>query len=169
MQNAEENIVVSAAGVEAAKYMKEKYGIPYRLGIPYTCEYVNKLIPESFRDKRMLIIGEGIDACSLTGRYGKLTDRFGCAVSNPDGTTVKDEGLKGSILTEFPDADILDIFGNAEEADYRTADEGEIRDIASSYEVIVADPCFKPLCGDAFFTARPTVSVSGGILLPNRG
>ncbi|MCQ2518198.1 MAG: hypothetical protein MJ119_05490 [Lachnospiraceae bacterium] len=71
-------------------------------------------------------------------------------------------------MTEFPDADILDIFGNAEEADYRTADEGEIRDIASSYEVIVADPCFKPLCGDAFFIARPTVSVSGGILLPNR-
>lgn len=135
LQNAERNIVVSAAGLEIAEYMKKKYGMPYTVGVPYE-HILEKIIDPSGLKGRVLVIGEGIDACSMaaaiTGKYGL-------------------------------EADALDIFEKKSAAKYNLSSEEEIKAVAAEYDVVVADPCFTPLVGKSKIIKRPTVSVSGGV------
>lgn len=142
LQNAAKNLVVSAAGLEAAKYMEKKYGIPYEIGIPYAPESIRDSIDISVVHGKVLIIGEGMEAVS-----------FGEAVCRADAL---EEGA-----ASIQKIDFLDLFGDYERASLHTADETEIKKIAEEYDCIIADPCFAPLVGKNRLIPRPSVSISG--------
>lgn len=155
LQNASKNLVVSEAGLETAEYMKKTYGIPYETGIPYDAEFLSEMIAavrnkisvstgnissgsnEAGDRKDILIIGEGIEACSMA------------------------EVLQKELSASITRADVLDLFGKYEGARFHTAEESEIRQLSEGYDVIIADPCFAPLLGKDRIIARPLISVSG--------
>ncbi len=61
-QNAKEAVVVSSSGLPAAEYLKEKYGIPYTVGIP---------LPKVSSDHgSTLVVGEDVRAWSLAQALG---------------------------------------------------------------------------------------------------
>ena len=62
IQNAKKTVVVSAAGIKAAKYLYEKYGIPYTVGLP-----LQKCGKEH---GSVLVIGEDVRAHSLAEALG---------------------------------------------------------------------------------------------------
>ena len=69
-QNAKEAVVVSASGLPAAKYLQEKYGIPYTVGLPLP------KVPSAHGTT--LVIGEDVRAWSLSQALGnaKALDIF---------------------------------------------------------------------------------------------
>ncbi len=135
MAGASKNVVVSAAGLASAEYMKKEYGIPYEVGVPYTREFFEgSEVCDAFaldKKDRILVIGEGVDASSLAGAIGGAAS--------------------------------LDMFSKYPGATYRTSDEAEIAEIGQGFDVIIADPGLKELFKQKTFLSRPTVSVSGGI------
>ena len=74
--SAELNIVVSSAGLKIAKYLKKKFGMPYRVGFPFG-ENSSKKIADSIKkieckaDKRMLIIADQVIGNSLRAELEK--------------------------------------------------------------------------------------------------
>ena len=132
---AKKNIVVSAAGLETARFMEKQFGIPYENGVPYTKEFFAGTPVEAafvYENKEeILVIGEGIDAVSLAKALGG--------------------------------ADSLDLFSASSKtgATYSSNDENMIREIGEKYKVIIADGSFEPLFPGAKFIERPTVSMAG--------
>ena len=136
LQNAEENVVVSSSGLEAADYMKKKYGIPYRIGIDYDEDYIRSIVGNVTSGKNVLVIGEGVEACSFSDSLKKY----------------------GMVKA----ASVLDIFEQYDGAEYRLSDESEIKDVIGQFDVVVADPYFKSLSENTEFINRPMIAVSGG-------
>lgn len=154
LQNVGENLVVSSAGLETAEYMKKKYGIPYKVEIPYDkdcfCDIMNALDTKTAEmslthpKTRILIIGEGVEAFSLK----KVID-----------------SAYGSDLLEENDSrvttDVLDLFGSFEEAVWHSSDESEIKRISADYDLVIADSCFSMLVGKEKIIPRNMIAVSG--------
>ena len=75
------------------------------------------------------------------------------------------EDVRATSLAEaLGNAEALDLFSTKGLARWHTIDEEEIRNIASGFVNVIADPVFKPLLSSRTnFIPMPTVSVSGGI------
>ena len=62
VQNGKESLVLSRAGLPAARYLEETYGIPYSVGFPFQkCSRAHK---------KTLVIGEDVRAASLSRALG---------------------------------------------------------------------------------------------------
>lgn len=67
------NIVVSPAGLDAAKYLKEQFNTPYEVRFP--CKsYVSDMDVDSFKDKKVLIIHQQVLANSIRDEILKKTN-----------------------------------------------------------------------------------------------
>ena len=145
------NLVVSAAGLEAAKVLQDRFGTPFVAGVPYGETFGNMLenalrsgdipaLPE-LAGEDIVIIGEGVTSVSLaraieleTGRSARVL----CA-------TECDAGL-------LRKKDRLCRFEEELEAQLKTA------------KTIIADPMFRPICpANAKFVELPAESCSGRI------
>ncbi|MBE6122070.1 MAG: hypothetical protein E7190_05085 [Erysipelotrichaceae bacterium] len=89
-QNAEKCAVVSSAGLKAAEYLKQTYGIPYETGLP--------LKPCHKAHGSLLVIGEDIRAHSLAQALGNAD---GLDLFSPEGLcryhTVDEDEIAGII------------------------------------------------------------------------
>ena len=112
------NIVVSEAGISAAKKMKEEFGLPFKVGIPVggedidisnlfgaeadlsRSETVSTPVKESYSDCDCIIIGEAVSSYSLAEYLKRKTGRnIGVIVS----TDLDEDGIADALLTA-PDA-----------------------------------------------------------------
>ena len=66
------NIVLSLSGLPAAKWMKQKFGVPYAVGLPFDRESAARLLareerpaPQPETGKQVLVLGESVFAASL--------------------------------------------------------------------------------------------------------
>lgn len=145
------NLVVSAAGLGAAKVLKRRFGTPYVVGVPYGEKWTALLLealeketqpkmPELDGDD-IVILGEGITSLSLACAIELETGRSARVVCP---TECDRELLRGK--------DRLCRF------------EEEIEEAIQGAKLVIADPLYQPICpAGVKFRALPAESFSGRI------
>ncbi|MBP0973669.1 MAG: oxidoreductase [Oscillospiraceae bacterium] len=149
------NLVVSDAGMGAAKVLRERFGIPYVIGRPYgnwTATLVNSIrkaaetgedqVPQVAREwASAVIIGEGISAVSLANALTSETGRAFRAIA----ATETERVVLGA-------------------SDRIARDEDELLPLLNGAEIVIADPLYQPICPkDAHFIRLPHEGFSGRI------
>ncbi len=152
------NLVVSSSGLAAAKVLKEKFGTPYVVGLPFGKEYAEVLkgdIEKAIAEKadiiscaqraenadgaKSVIVGESVYAGSLARAVQMQTGRPVRVIHTLD----TDDELVAAV-------------------DKRLADEDKLEEEFSQCECVYADPLFKPIVSnEAEFTAIPHEAFSG--------
>lgn len=156
------NLVVSAAGLGAAKALKEMFGTPYVAGTPIGAAYQNVLAqrlleaaktckmpedgkgtvwPSSISASDIAVIGEGITSLSLAQAIELEYSR----------------GVKVLCATECEKALLR-------EKDVLTPYEDDIIEALQGIKMVIADPLYRPICPkDAKFISLPAENFSGRI------
>lgn len=146
------NLVVSAAGLEAARILKRRFGTPCIVGVPYGKAWSEQIaealqtgesrMPE-LEDDGIVIIGEGVTSLSLAQAIEMETGR----------------GTRVVCPTEC-DRSVLrkkDIICHSEE---------EIEGQVKSAKLVIADPLYRPVCPGPFLSL-PSEAFSGRIYRAN--
>ncbi|MCR4644034.1 MAG: oxidoreductase [Oscillospiraceae bacterium] len=149
------NLVVSGAGMGAAKVLRERFGIPYVIGRPYgdwTETLVNSirlapktgdnLSPQTDRaNTSAVIIGEAVSAVSLANALKVETGIAFRAISATEARKI--------------------MFGTS---DCIARDEDELLPLLEGAKYIIADPLYQPICPkSARFIRLPHEGFSGRI------
>ncbi len=150
------NLVVSSTGLSVAKALKELFGTPYVVGVPYgrkAADKISKLLSRAVETgedqidwystdgEETVLIGEGVTAVSLAQAIEMETGR----------------GVKVLCATEFDEALLR-------EKDRLVQDEEEIEAVLAGARVMIADPLYKPICPpDVQFIPLPAEAFSGRI------
>lgn len=156
------NLVVSAAGLGAAKALKEMFGTPYVVGTPIGAAYQNVLAqrlleaaktckmpedgkgtvwPSSIPASDIAVIGEGITSLSLAQAIELEYSR----------------GVKVLCATECEKALLR-------EKDVLTPYEDDIIEALQGMKMVIADPLYRPICPkNAKFIPLPAENFSGRI------
>ena len=138
MASASVNLVVSSSGLAAARYLKEKYGIPFVCGVPFGLEFPYDLAGAMLRaiesgedcyysashtpGNDLIIIGEGISATSLA-----------CAIE-------ADRGVRSTVIATQPIDEAMLGAGDVN----ITAEEDIERFLADRQPAaVIADPIYK--------------------------
>ena len=156
---ADVNLVVSYSGMGAAKYLYEKFGIPYVVGTPFGKKFAELVINElneaiktkenkiayknrkTAEDADITIVGESI-----------MSESLACAISEEKNKTVK---VISALETD--EKLLLDV-------DKLAMDEEEITELLKDAKTIIADPLYKPICQiDSNFISLPHEGFSGRI------
>ena len=137
--DADRNLVISLAGLPAARYMEKKYGIPYTIGVPVDDGVAAMMEADA---RKVLILGESV----LTKQLVLLLREAGMdAVA---GVTANDDP------EVFPDVPVL-----------RLDTEAGIRaELKKNYFAVVGDPLYKlllPRNSETKFVERPHRALSG--------
>ena len=151
------NLVVSATGLGVAKALKEMFGTPYVIGLPYGEKASEKLAELLHRaaggcegtvtnwsnlpDGEIAVVGEGITSLALAN-----------AIETELGV-----GVKVLCATECED-------GILREKDRVTMDEEEIEEALVDVKIMIADPLYRPICPEETkFIPLPVEAFSGRI------
>ena len=149
------NLVVSAAGMRAAKALKELFGTPYVVGVPVGAfgEEINEAMRRaaetgedqypaiSLPGQRVAVIGEGVNSVSLA-----------CALEIATG-----QGTRVLCPTEREGYPLR-------EKDAAVSGEEEIQQALSAARVVIADPLYRPICPETVrFVELPVEAFSGRI------
>ena len=152
---AQVNLVVSATGLDAAKVLQRRFGIPYVVGIPIGAkqkEWLSDAMRDAIRtgERRIChtgvsgdiaVIGEGVSALALATAITLETGR----------------GARVLCATECDPAILRS-------GDLMTPDEDDIIPALTGAKLVIADPLYKPICPtEARFIALPTEAFSGRI------
>ena len=149
--DAQVNLVVSAAGLGAARVLQRRFGIPYVVGIPYGRAWTQRLLEalETAAAPRMpeldgediVIIGEGVTSVSLACAIELETHRSARVLCSTE--------CDSALLRR---------------KDHLCRYEDELEAALHGAKCIIADPLFQPICPkDAAFLPLPAESFSGRI------
>ena len=133
------NLVVSAAGLGAARVLQERFGMPFVMGRPYgvltdmladsileAAQSGETLTPDVPRDSaRIVVIGEGVSAKSLANAITLDPD-----IRRP---------ARCIAATEIPP----EFLGKEDTA---ARDEDELIPLLQGAQLIIADPMYQPIC-----------------------
>ena len=184
---ADVNLVVSAAGLGAARVLYERFGMPYAVGVPVGNELPGLMadnIKIKVREFRQRSAGSGRDVSSrdfgsaeisvqsgifLGGRTGEDGRSYEKGFAAVIGEGVASLSLAGTIELEcgIP-AKVLCAAGCPEdilrECDRITPDEDDIIPELEGAAFVIADPLYRPIVPDsARFIALPSEAFSGRI------
>lgn len=150
---AEVNLVVSSVGLRTARYLKEKFGIPYVVGTPLwgTAEKITASLErkegipylrERLTEKpEIMIVGEPVTMGSLAAAIEQEYHRS-CQVLCP---LEESEGLLSR-------------------NDRIVRGEEELREALKNAKIIIADPLYRPVCPENVkFCKLPHIAFSGRI------
>lgn len=160
--SADVNLVISSTGIYAAKYMKEKFKIPFAAGVPtgaFTENLLNALADAA---------GSGQDKVpylEVLGEYQPHTGRAVCGEPVTMGSIAADRAIR-----EQQGCDIICLTETWEDliadTDHRPQGEEEIREILAGYTDVTADPMLRTACGkDTEFHELPHFAYSGRLYL----
>lgn len=157
------NLVVSAVGLGVAKVLKELFGTPYVVGVPFGKKQSEKVkealavavetgedqvLKNQVAGEEIVLIGEGITSASLAQAIELETGR----------------GVRVLCTTECDESLLRD-------KDKMTRDEEDVEEALAGAKIMIADPLFRPICPeDVRFVALPSESFSGRIFrneIPN--
>lgn len=185
------NLVVSYGGLAAARYLKEQYGIPYVVGVPFGEKFpamLAKMLKEAASSGKDLVsyrpVGKnqappGTDSQNsedhlagdrINGRHtGKDADKTRISIIGESVFSASlaaaielDCGIPTRVLCPLDTEDIL-----LRECDLRTPEEDDLMKYLPESEIIVGDPMYRVLCGkDQRFCPLPHEAFSGRIYDP---
>ena len=178
--DADVNLVVSAAGMGAARVLYERFGMPYAVGVPVGNELPGlladqiKINVEKFRNggeggsfgSREISVNSGVFLDGSAGADGSTYEKGFVAVIGEGVTSLSlassielECGIPAKVLcaTECPE-DIL------RECDRMTPDEDDIIPELDGAAFVIADPLYKPIVPEsAKFISLPSEAFSGRI------
>ncbi len=141
---ADHNIVISIAGLPAARYLKQRYGIPYSIGVPLNGNIVTDAVPAT--PKKVLLIGETVFTKQLAHIIGQIPN-----------VTVTAGIITGDDAEVFPEVKAVKLYT-----------ENSIRtEVRKDYDIIIADPMYRWLMKKdspdqtCMFLERPHRALSG--------
>jgi len=144
--DAARNIVISAAGLNAARYMHRRWGIPCSIGIPTkdtaAALLAGEAMPVEKTHRRVLVLGDAVFAGQLAGTLGGKAG------------TVTTDG--GQIFPEVPTVKL-------------DTEESIRREVRSGYDVIVGDPLYRqflPCDSPCTYFERPHKAQSSRLYAP---
>ena len=137
---ADHNLVISVAGLPAARYLKQRYDIPYTIGVPFDSNIEAK---RPAAENRVLIIGESVFAKQLAHIVSQI----------PGVTAVA--GIIGNDDTEiFPQVSSIRL----------DTEDKIINELRNHYTVVAGDPVYRlllPPGHNCVFLERPHRALSG--------
>lgn len=136
---ADYNIVISTSGLPAARYLKQKYNIPYQIGVPFD----TNIRITSTSPKKILLIGESV-----------FTKQLAHILSQIPNIDVVAGIISGDDSEIFPDITTIPLY--TEDA-IRT-------EIRKDYDIVFGDPLYKlllPQNHSCIFLSRPHRALSG--------
>lgn len=157
--NAEVNLVISYSGIGAAKYMYEKFNIPYIVGTPFGKEFAKKIVADLkeaiiTKENKISYINRKIDKNPQITIVGEsiMSESLAYAISTEKNKTVN------VISTLETDKNLL------LEGDKLKIYEDDIEKELKNSKIIIADPLYRPICPlDSNFISLPHEGFSGRI------
>lgn len=157
--NAEVNLVISYSGMGAAKYMYEKFNIPYIVGTPFGKEFAKKIVVDLkeaiiTKENKISYINRKIDKNPQITIVGEsiMSESLAYAISTEKNKTVN------VISTLETDKNLL------LEGDKLKTYEDDIEEALKNSKTIIADPLYRPICPlDSNFISLPHEGFSGRI------
>ena len=157
--NADVNLVISYSGMGAAKYMYEKFNIPYIVGTPFGKEFAKKIVADLketiiTKENKISYINRKIDKNPQITIVGEsiMSESLAYAISTEKNKTVN------VISTLETDKNLL------LEGDKIAMFEDDIEKCLKNSKTIIADPLFRPICPlDSNFISLPHEAFSGRI------
>ena len=150
------NLVISSCGLDSAKVMYSKFGIPYVIGTPYGNDFTQKIIDsitqstlsgnniscfDSKSTEETIIIGESVTSLSLANA---LKSNLGLCAKVISAVDSPKELLSDACVRATYEDEIIPLIKNA--------------------KYIIADPMYKPICPDNInFIELPHEAFSGRI------
>ncbi|MDY5211163.1 nitrogenase component 1 [Intestinibacter sp.] len=157
--NADVNLVISYSGLGAAKYMYEKFNIPYVVGTPFGKDFAKKIV----KDLKEVVITKENKISYINRKIDK----------NPEitviGESIMSESLAYAISTEKNKT--VNVISTLEtdknlllEGDKLKTYEDDIEEALKNSKTIIADPLYRPICPlDSNFISLPHEGFSGRI------
>ena len=157
--NADVNLVISYSGMGAAKYMYEKFNIPYIVGTPFGKEFAKKIVADLkeaiiTKENKISYINRKIDKNPQITIVGEsiMSESLSYAISTEKNKTVN------VISTLETDKNLL------LEGDKLKIYEDDIEKELKNSKIIIADPLYRPICPlDSNFISLPHEGFSGRI------
>ena len=157
--NADVNLVISYSGMGAAKYMYEKFNIPYIVGTPFGKEFSKKIVADLketiiTKENKISYINRKIDKNPQITIVGEsiMSESLAYAISTEKNKTVN------VISTLETDKNLL------LEGDKLKIYEDDIEKELKNSKIIIADPLYRPICPiDSNFISLPHEGFSGRI------
>ena len=157
--NADVNLVISYSGMGAAKYMYEKFNIPYIVGTPFGKEFAKKIVADLketiiTKENNISYINRKIDKNPQITIVGEsiMSESLAYAISTEKNKTVN------VISTLETDKNLL------LEGDKLKIYEDDIEKELKNSKIIIADPLYRPICPlDSNFISLPHEGFSGRI------
>lgn len=157
--NADVNLVISYSGMGAAKYMYEKFNIPYIVGTPFGKEFAKKIVADLkeaiiTKENKISYINRKIDKNPQITIIGEsiMSESLAYAISTEKNKTVN------VISTLETDKNLL------LEGDKLKIYEDDIEKELKNSKIIIADPLYRPICPlDSNFISLPHEGFSGRI------
>ena len=150
------NLVISSCGLDSAKVMYSKFGIPYVIGTPYGNDFTQKIIDS--------ITQSSLSGNNITCFNSKSTDEtiiIGESVTSLSlANALKSNlGLCAKVISAVDSPKEL-----LSDACVRATYEDEIIPLIKNAKYIIADPMYKPICSDNInFIELPHEAFSGRI------
>ena len=148
------NLVVSESGLEAAKILRQQFGTPYVVGVPFGKAWSAHLVRElelaaASGENRLPRVGQGDGKVVLVGEA--VTNlSLACAIEMATGKTARVISPTGVDRVLLRDQDLL------------CREEAELEALLRGAETVIADPLFRPICpNNAKFVELPTEAFSG--------
>lgn len=153
---AEVSLVVSYSGLAAARELEQKFSVPYVVGVPLGKEFP-KILAQEMRNAEK----SGVSSFPCSRR----------AAENGDflivGESVFSGSLANALMSEYRIKAAVDCALESDEKiignnDISVPSEDDIREAFSSAEAVVADPMYRPVCGENVrFYSLPHEAFSG--------
>ena len=157
--NADVNLVISYSGMGAAKYMYEKFNIPYIVGTPFGKEFAKKIVADLketiiTKENKISYINRKIDKNPQITIVGEsiMSESLAYAISTEKNKTVNVISTLETDKNLLLKGDKLKIY------------EDDIEKELKNSKIIIADPLYRPICPlDSNFISLPHEGFSGRI------
>lgn len=150
---AEKNLVISPAGLKAARYLKERFGTEYEMDYPAADHYLADTPISLFSGKRTLILHQQVFTNAIRKRIRAALKGEPGFSSGEDRTAL----VCGSWFMTVPEL--------TEPGDLKLSEEDDFTELMNSeqFDVIIADPVFRKMAAgfQGSFIPVPEFSVSG--------
>ena len=157
------NLVISYGGLEAARLLEARFGIPYVVGVPYGTVFSNLLGNSIYQAS--LMNRSSISYAPAKVTYGSEKKKQAVVI----GESVISASLASAIEMEYPDLNCRVLCPLDTEAlllrsgDIRTPEEEDVAQALKNASLVIADPLYQMLCTDSEFVPLPHTAFSGRI------
>ncbi|MBR6403864.1 MAG: oxidoreductase [Eubacterium sp.] len=156
------SLVVSSVGRPLAEWLKDRFDIPFVVGVPYGNKF-SSVLAENLRKVRGVETDDAEELTdSVSGQYRIYDSRIAVV-----GESVLSTSLAAAISLEYGlGTRVLETVGEGDmsqlsPSDYSCDDEDELEKELSKAEIIIGDPLFEPICRGKKFIRLPHDAFSG--------